>query len=101
MQYAAERDGLLASLARRSRALNKVLNELEGVTCQELEGAMYAFPRIVLPKKAAEAAAEAGKSPDFLYCKQLLEETGIVCVPGSGFLQVPASIPMTDLGIHV
>lgn len=34
-----------------------------------------------------------GKAPDFFYCKQLLEETGIVTVPGSGFKQVqPRSI---------
>ena len=29
-----------------------------------------------------------GKAPDFLYCKELLENTGIVTVPGSGFRQV-------------
>ena len=34
-----------------------------------------------------QAAKEAGKAPDFFYCKQLLEETGIVTVPGSGFKQ--------------
>ena len=37
---------------------------------------------------AWQAAKEAGKAPDFFYCKQLLEETGIVTVPGSGFKQV-------------
>ena len=36
---------------------------------------------------AWQAAKEAGKAPDFFYCKQLLEETGIVTVPGSGFKQ--------------
>lgn len=28
-----------------------------------------------------------GKSPDFLYCSDLLEATGICVVPGSGFGQ--------------
>ena len=35
-----------------------------------------------------QAAKKAGKAPDALYCMELLEETGIVTVPGSGFKQV-------------
>jgi hypothetical protein len=34
-----------------------------------------------------EAAKAAGKAPDTFYCLQLLEETGISVVPGSGFGQ--------------
>ena len=34
----------------------KVLNSVENVKCNEVAGAMYAFPRITLPKKAIEAA---------------------------------------------
>ena len=34
----------------------EVLNSMENVECNEVAGAMYAFPRIVLPKKAIEAA---------------------------------------------
>ncbi len=33
-------------------------------------------------------AARVGKQPDWLYCAELLESTGIVVVPGSGFGQV-------------
>lgn len=51
------------------------------------EGAMYAFPQITLPPKAVEAAKKAGKSPDTFYCLKLLENTGVVVVPGSGFGQ--------------
>ena len=29
----------------------------------------------------------AGQEPDFFYCLQLLEETGLCVVPGSGFVQ--------------
>jgi len=36
----------------------------------------------------AQAAKKTGKAPDFFYCKELLEATGIVTVPGSGFKQV-------------
>ena len=42
---------------------------------------------------AAQAAKKTGKAPDFFYCKQLLEETGIVTVPGSGFKQVSPAAP--------
>ena len=48
---------------------------------------MYAFPRVRLPPKAVEEAARQGRKPDFLYCLELLNQTGITCVPGSGFEQ--------------
>lgn len=48
---------------------------------------MYAFPRIELPPGAEAASVAAGRQPDFLYCMELLERTGIVTVPGSGFGQ--------------
>ena len=34
----------------------EVLNSIKNVKCNEVAGAMYAFPRITLPKKAIEAA---------------------------------------------
>lgn len=49
---------------------------------------MYAFPRIEMPAGVEAASVEAGRQPDFLYCMELLERTGIVTVPGSGFGQV-------------
>ncbi len=52
---------------------------------------MYAFPQITLPRKAIAKAQSIGKSPDVLYCLELLEETGLSCVPGSGFQQVPGT----------
>jgi hypothetical protein len=48
-------------------------------------------PQIVLPKTAVQEALSLGKAPDFMYCKALLQETGIVTVPGSGFKQVGAT----------
>lgn len=38
--------------------------------------------------QALEAAKKAGKPADTFYCLDLLEETGILTVPGSGFGQV-------------
>jgi hypothetical protein len=37
-------------------------------------GALYVFPQLLLPQKAVEAAKDEGKSPDFLYCRALLQE---------------------------
>lgn len=76
-------------LSVRVQALEDAFNNLEGVTCNKAEGAMYLFPRIRLPQKAIEAARAVNKAPDAFYALRLLEATGIVVVPGSGFGQVP------------
>ncbi|CAL5443675.1 unnamed protein product [Camellia sinensis] len=89
--YYAEKDGILSSLARRAKTLEDAFNSLEGITCNKAEGAMYLFPRLHLPKKAIEAAEAAKKAPDAFYCQRLLNATGIVVVPGSGFQQVPGT----------
>mmetsp|Transcript_31190 Transcript_31190/g.61480 ORF Transcript_31190/g.61480 Transcript_31190/m.61480 type:complete len:200 (+) Transcript_31190:116-715(+) len=85
--YKKELGDALDSLKRRAKKVAATLNGLEGASCQEIEGAMYAFPSITIPKKAAEMAMENGMAPDLFYCLRLLEETGIVVVPGSGFGQ--------------
>ncbi|CAN0070932.1 unnamed protein product [Ascophyllum nodosum] len=85
--FQKERDDILSSLHRRSLMVHKALNELEGITCNKADGALYAFPRIRLSEKAKEAAAAQGVATDEYYCLQLLEETGIIMVPGSGFGQ--------------
>lgn len=85
--YKDERDTILGSLKRRADSLAKVCNELEGMSCESPEGALYAFPRIRLPEKAVAAAKAAGKPADTFYCLELLDATGIVLVPGSGFGQ--------------
>lgn len=61
---------------------------MEGVLCQKAEGAMYLFPRIKLPEKAIEAAKKVNMAPDTFYALKLLDDTGLVFVPGSGFGQV-------------
>jgi len=49
---------------------------------------MYLFPRLHLPHEAVKAAEEAKSAPDAFYAHRLLDATGIVVVPGSGFGQV-------------
>jgi len=73
-----QRREILESLRQRAASLEKGLNAIEGIQCNALTGAMYAFPRIELPRGVTDTA----------YCLALLEETGICVVPGSGFGQL-------------
>ncbi len=78
---------LYQSLERRSVKLSAALNKMKNVVCTEIQGALYAFPRIYLPAKAIKAAVDKNMEPDFLYCLEMLDATGICVVPGSGFKQ--------------
>jgi len=75
--YSREKTAILQEMKTRAALLAEGLNQIDGISCNAIAGAMYAFPRITLP---------AGKS-DEDYCMALLEETGICVVPGSGFGQ--------------
>lgn len=44
------------SYKKKAKLTTEVLNSMEGVKCNEVEGAMYAFPRITLPQRAIEEA---------------------------------------------
>jgi len=85
--FQQEKAQLLQSLKNRARMMTEAFNSAEGISCQEVEGALYAFPQITLPQGAIDAAKAAGKAPDVFYCLKLLAETGISTVPGSGFGQ--------------
>ncbi|VDM47407.1 unnamed protein product [Toxocara canis] len=77
----------LSSLKERAKLVKEAYGSIEGITCNPVEGAMYAFPRIMLPPKIVEKAKSLNQAPDFFYAMQLLEATGICVVPGSGFGQ--------------
>jgi aspartate/methionine/tyrosine aminotransferase len=79
--YAEERRAILDGLRRKAGIVERGLNEVPGVHCNPVTGAMYAFPRIELPPGVSDAE----------YCMALLEETGICVVPGSGFGQAPGT----------
>lgn len=85
--YRGEMQALYGSLARRAKKMSQLLNALDGMSCNSVDGAMYAFPQIRLSESAVAAAQAAGMVPDTFYCLRLLEETGICVVPGSGFGQ--------------
>lgn len=71
--------------------VHKTFNSMEGFSCNPVQGAMYAFPQFKLPQKAVEAAKKDNKAPDAFYAFELLENTGICIVPGSGFGQQPGT----------
>ena len=76
-QYASERGAILDTLKQRALLLAEGLNRIEGISCNVIAGAMYAFPSIVLPPGRTDGD----------YAMALLEATGICVVPGSGFGQ--------------
>lgn len=81
-QYREEIDSIYQSLKRRSTKLADCFNSLEGMTCNDAEGAMYLFPKLTLPQKAIEAAKTNAMAPDTFYCMSMLEATGVCVIPG-------------------
>jgi alanine-synthesizing transaminase len=69
----------IAKLTRRRDLTVEMLNAIDGISCVSPAGAFYAFPRLDIDKPDAQFAAE------------LVRETGVVIVPGSGFGQAPGT----------
>ncbi|MCI0473197.1 MAG: aminotransferase class I/II-fold pyridoxal phosphate-dependent enzyme [Ignavibacteria bacterium] len=98
--YIKEKNGILQDLKDKSEILGKGLNEIPGMKCDIPQGAMYAFVNFELPhpknvdlkKMTADERTVYDAKRDFNYCMQLLEETGICVVPGSGFGQMPGTL---------
>jgi len=86
-KYNQERDDILSSLKRKAKMVTKMMNSMKNVECQEVEGALYCFPKIKFSERAIQEAKQRNLAPDLFYCLQALEETGIVCVEGTGFGQ--------------
>lgn len=70
-----ETDLIHNNLKTRSYLMAEHFNEMEGISCNSAEGAMYLFPRIDIPPKAVEAAKKLGKEPDVMYALDLLGES--------------------------
>ncbi|HEX3073744.1 MAG TPA: aminotransferase class I/II-fold pyridoxal phosphate-dependent enzyme, partial [Ignavibacteriales bacterium] len=71
-------DAIKKLQVRRDITVN-MLNAIPGISCVKPEGAFYAFPRLHIEQE------------DAIFVKELLRETGVVLVPGSGFGQVPGT----------
>lgn len=76
-QFMKEESDIFSGLKRRAKLVVEGLNQVDGITCNPADGAMYAFPRIEIPQGAIDAAEAENTSPDTLYALSLLEETGI------------------------
>ncbi len=69
----------MKKLTNRRNMTVEMMNAIPGISCVEPEGAFYAFPRI------------HNISDDAHWTQQLIKETGVVVVHGSGFGQVPGT----------
>lgn len=90
-KFLAEKSDVLKSLAARAKMVADTFNSIPGMSCNPVQGAMYAFPQIKLPQKAIAKAKSKGQCPSTFYAFELLENTGICIVPGSGFGQEPGT----------
>ena len=66
-------------LTKRRDMTVEMLNSIPGISCVKPEGAFYAFPQL------------HGINSDAHFVSELIKETGVVVVPGSGFGQVPGT----------
>lgn len=89
--FIKEKNMVLGQLKEKADLVAETFNSLEGMSCNPVQGAMYAFPQIKMPQAAIEAAKKRGMPADTMYCFDLLESTGICVVPGSGFGQQPGT----------
>jgi len=85
--YQRESTGIIESMARRASMMRQAFSNMEGVSCNMVDGAMYIYPSIEIPQGAVLAAKQRNQAPDEFYCLELLDATGICCIPGSGFGQ--------------
>ena len=51
-----EHSHILTSLKKKAVTISKRLDKIEGIKCNAVQGAMYAFPRVYLPPDAIAKA---------------------------------------------
>ncbi|OMJ80109.1 hypothetical protein SteCoe_19707 [Stentor coeruleus] len=90
-RYEIEKNEILSALKRKALLMYELLNTMDNITCNYVEGAMYAMPCVSMSKKAIDEARKIGVTADKFYVMKALEETGIILVPGSGFGQKPGT----------
>lgn len=89
--FIKEKESVLGDLKVKARMVTDTFKSMDRITCNEVQGAMYAFPQIQMPEAAIAEAKKRGVPADVMYCFDLLENTGICVVPGSGFGQKPGT----------
>lgn len=93
--YHHETSSIHKDLMKRSSLLYEAFSKMDDVKCNKPQGAMYLFPSLLFTPetypKLFEKSEELNLTADEFYCTELLESTGICCVPGNGFGQVPGT----------
>jgi alanine-synthesizing transaminase len=69
----------MQKLTRRRDITVEMMNAISGISCVKPEGAFYAFPKLEI------------KNLDNHFVAELIKETGVVVVPGTGFGQIPGT----------
>ncbi len=69
----------MQKLTRRRNITVDMMNAIDGISCVVPEGAFYAFPKLEI------------KNSDNHFVAELIKETGVVVVPGTGFGQIPGT----------
>ena len=67
----------MEKLTKRRDLTFEMMNAIHGISCVKPEGAFYAFPKLEI------------KNSDNHFVAELIKETGVVVVPGTGFGQKP------------
>lgn len=69
----------MEKLTKRRNITVEMLNAIDGISCVKPEGAFYAYPSVQI------------KNTDSHFISELIKETGVVVVPGTGFGQKPGT----------
>eukprot|EP00747_Dinoflagellata_sp_TGD_P032093 gnl/TRDRNA2_/TRDRNA2_135727_c0_seq1.p1 gnl/TRDRNA2_/TRDRNA2_135727_c0~~gnl/TRDRNA2_/TRDRNA2_135727_c0_seq1.p1 ORF type:complete len:516 (-),score=81.67 gnl/TRDRNA2_/TRDRNA2_135727_c0_seq1:34-1533(-) len=86
-----ETGAIRAAMKSKAKMVTERLNQMEGISCQPIEGAMYAFPSVTIKGYVMKKAISKATPADAIYCLEMVERTGVITVPGSGFGQVPGT----------
>jgi alanine transaminase len=87
IQFYSQKTDILNLMKKKAAKATELFNDMKNIKTQPIEGAMYCFPRIKLSDKAIEEANRRGVQPDLMYTLEVLENTGLMLVEGSGFGQ--------------
>ncbi|XP_034531275.1 alanine aminotransferase 2-like isoform X3 [Notolabrus celidotus] len=72
-----------ATLSRNAQRAQEFLDDLPGMSCQQVMGGIYLYPRLHLPSEIIEQAEKLQVEEDVLYCQRLLKEEGVLVGAGS------------------
>ncbi|XP_060781850.1 alanine aminotransferase 2-like [Neoarius graeffei] len=80
--YTQEVQSIRNTIRNNAQKTVEVLSGLPGISCQPVNGGIFAFPRLHLSQSAIKHAKDKQLEPDFLYCLYLLEDKGLCVGPG-------------------